>query len=387
MRSGLKSEMYSLDQYGAMIGDKLRFPPYAEAIARAVRPGDVVLDLGSGPGVFALLACRAGARRVFAIDLDGVVDFGRQLASANRSEAKIEFLRGDSRRMHLPEKANVIVADLRGTLPFFKQAIVSLEDARRRFLADGGKLIPQKDFLCAALVEDREYYESMSGPWAHSNGLDLSAALPLVLNGVYSRQLKPAQMLSRERRWCTLDYAAGASCSGSGTLTFTAERSGTAHGIGLWFETCLLGGIGFSTIPAATESVYGQGFLPWLEPVALETGEEIRVELHADPVGGDYVWRWETWIAGRQGRDAKHFRQSTFFGAGLSPSALRKRSADFVPTLSEAGQAERWILQAMDGNTPLQEIAVRAAAQFPHVFARVEDAFSKVGELTERLSR
>ena len=379
--------MYSLDQYGAMIGDKLRFAPYAEAIARAVRPGDVVLDLGAGPGVFALLACRAGARRVFAVDLDGIVDFGRQLAAENGSGDRIEFFRGDSRRMHLPEKANVIVSDLRGALPFFRQAISTLEDARTRFLADGGQLIPQKDFLCTALVEDREYYESMATPWARSNGLDLTAALPLVLNGVYSRQLKPSQLMSGERRWCTIDYASGASCSGSSALTLIASRSGTVHGIGLWFETQLLEGIGFSTVPTSTESVYGHGFLPWLEPVPLEEGEEVHVELHADPVGSDYVWRWDTQIAARQGRDAKRFRQSTFFGANFSPSALRKRAADFVPTLSEAGQAERWMLQAMDGKTPLQDIATNAVGQFPHVFARVEDALSRLGELVEKLSR
>lgn len=370
-----------------MIGDKLRFPPYAEAIARAVRPGDTVVDLGSGPGVFALLACRAGARRVFAIDLDGVVDFGRQLAAANGFSDRIEFLRGDSRRMHLPEKANVIVADLRGSLPFFKQAIATLEDARNRFLAEGGRLIPQRDVLCAALIEDPEYYESMTAVWGRTNGLDLSATLPVVLNGVYSKALKPAQMLSEELRWCTLDYGSGASCSGSGNLSFVMKRSGTAHGIGLWFETQLLDEIGFSTVPTGTESVYGHGFLPWLEPVLLKEGEEVRIELHADPVGTDYLWRWETWIDARERKDVKHFEQSTFFGASFSPSALRKLAADFVPTLSEAGQAERWILQAIDGRASLQEIAVRAASQFPHVFARVEDAFSKAGELAEKLSR
>ena len=54
-----------------------------QAIEAAVRPGNVVVDLGSGPGFFALIACRAGARRVYAIDLDEIVQFGRDFATAN----------------------------------------------------------------------------------------------------------------------------------------------------------------------------------------------------------------------------------------------------------------------------------------------------------------
>jgi len=56
--------MYSLDEFGDMTADSLRFAAYSEAIQKAVRPGDIVVDLGCGPGIFALLACRAGAKRV-----------------------------------------------------------------------------------------------------------------------------------------------------------------------------------------------------------------------------------------------------------------------------------------------------------------------------------
>ena len=78
---------------------------------------------------------------------------------------------------------------------------------------------------------------------------------------------------------------------------FPTTRGGTAHGITAWFEAQLVEGIGFSTAPGTMGTICGQGFFPWLEPVELETGQEIEVDLHADPVGGDYVWRWDTKIA------------------------------------------------------------------------------------------
>jgi protein arginine N-methyltransferase 1 len=63
-----------------------------QAIEAALRPGNVVVDLGSGPGFFALIACQAGARRVYAIDLAEIVQFARHFAKANGFADHIEFL-------------------------------------------------------------------------------------------------------------------------------------------------------------------------------------------------------------------------------------------------------------------------------------------------------
>ncbi|MGB7728916.1 MAG: methyltransferase domain-containing protein, partial [Candidatus Acidiferrum sp.] len=81
-----------------MIADAGRFNAYANAIARAVRPGDTVAEIGCGPGVFSLLACRAGARRVFAIESESCIQFARELAAANGFTDRIEFFQSDSRK-------------------------------------------------------------------------------------------------------------------------------------------------------------------------------------------------------------------------------------------------------------------------------------------------
>ena len=379
--------MYSLDEFGEMIGDKARLAAYSEAIARAVKPGDAVADIGSGPGILAFLACRAGARRVFAIEMDGVVDFARLLAESNGLSDRIEFLKGNSRQIRLPEKVNVIVSDLRGALPLFDQAILSVNDARERFLADGGILIPQRDVLFAAIVDAGERYDRIASPWRQVNGLNLSASLSTVLNGLYKAQFKPEQLLSEEKAWCAVKYAEGANSRGAANLNFRVIRDGTAHGLAIWFETDLYEGIGFSTGPRAGETVYGHVFLPWLGPVNLAEGEEVQVELHADPVGTDYIWRWTAQFCPREGRQELRFEQSNFYGASFPPSSLRRRAAEFTPVLTEEGQAERWLLQAMNGQTPLQEIALEAARLFPHVFPHPEEAFRRAGELAEKFSR
>ena len=60
--------MYSLHFYGQMLAGEVRVNAYAEALRRVVRADSIVLDLGCGPGLFALLACKFGARHVYAVE-------------------------------------------------------------------------------------------------------------------------------------------------------------------------------------------------------------------------------------------------------------------------------------------------------------------------------
>lgn len=379
--------MYLLDEFGDMIADRARFAAYAHAIHRAVRPDDVVVDVGCGPGIFALLACRAGARRVYAIDSGDVLPLARQLAAANGCSDRIVFLHGDSRQVQLPERANVVVSDIRGALPLFAEALPSIEDARDRFLADGAVLIPQRDTIYAAILEIPDYYDRRTSPWKNPGGLDLQPALPLVLNGVYKVRSQREQLLSEPQVFCTLDYTRRFSSRASADFQFQITRSGLGHGLTAWFETQLFEDIGFSSAPGSIGTVYGQGFLPWLEPVPLAAGQQVEIALHADPVGGDYIWRWDTKIQAINGQPGRTFRQSTFEGAQFSSESLRRRSVDHVPVLSEVGEAERWLLQAMDGATPLRHIAEAAAEKFPNVFRRPENALRRASLLAERFSR
>jgi hypothetical protein len=154
----------------------------------------------------------------------------------------------------------------------------------------------------------------------------------------------------------------------------------------VWFETVLFEDIGYSSGPDEGESVYGRLFFPWESPVTLFAGDEVRVDLRADPVGHDYVWCWETRIPPREERKEIVFRQSTFHGATLSTSLLHKHNTNFVPELSTEGQAERWLLQAMDGKRTLEDIASEAVRLFPGVFRRREDALNRAADLAEEFS-
>lgn len=380
--------MYSLGVYGNMIGDCVRTPPYIKAIEAAVKPGSVVVDVGCGTGFFALVACRAGARRVYAIDQAEIIHFAEKLAEANGFADRITFLRGDSRQTQLPERADVIVSDVRGALPFFGPALSSIQDARERFLADGGIVIPQRDTLYAAIVEAEAAYEEITAPWkTETSGLDLSAGLSCTLYQMGQQYANREQLVSEPQAWCVIDYAKNLATGAAAKLLFRTTRIAVAHGILIWFDAQLYEDIGFSCAPGIPKTVYSHVFLPWLEPVVVAEGQEIEVALHANLVGADYIWRWETSISKDAAGVPRHFRQSTLQGAQFSPQWLRKHAEDFIPSLTAEGEAERWLLQAMDGKTALERIAKEAADRFPAVFRKKEEAFRRASALAEKFSR
>lgn len=370
--------MYSLGGYGNMIADRVRVQAYTQALRKAVRPGAVVLEIGTGPGVFAVLACQLGARRVYAVEPDAVIQVAREIAAANDCAERIEFIEDLSTRMTLPVQADVIVSDLRGVLPLFQHHLPSIADARRRFLAPGGTLIPKRDAVWAAVAEAPEEYGRIVNCWDKNDlGQNLGPARRLVVNDIRKVGFTPQQLLTPPVLWTTLDYATVENPDARGALGFSVQRPGTGHGIVVWFETCLADGIGFSNAPGMPEAVYGSMFFPWTEPVPLSEGQKLCVNLEATLLENDYTWRWNTQIEPLDGSgSAVHFQQSQFSGAVLSVTKLRQSASDHVPQLSEEGALHRRALELMDGSNSLEAISRQLAAEFPQRFARWQQALS-----------
>ena len=314
--------MYSLHFYGQMLADAPRMSAYAEALRHVVKPDSVVMDLGCGPGVFALLACKLGARRVYAVEPNNVVGLAREAAAANGFADRIEFFEKLSTEITLPEPATIIVSDLRGVLPFFQQHIPSIIDARKRLLARGGVLIPRRDILWAAVVEAPEQYAELINPWANQFDLDLSAGTQFITNNWRKTQIEPEQFLAEPVCWNTIDYHEVEYHDVRAEISWRAARNGTAHGVAVWFDSELVDDVGFSNHPAAPRMIYGQGFFPFSQPVELSEGDRIELRLAANFVQDNYVWRWDTDFKDQE-RIKASFKQSTFYGVPLSTTQLR----------------------------------------------------------------
>ena len=196
-------------------------------------------------------------------------------------------------------------------------------------------------------------------------------------------------MLAAPQCWAGIDYPTVENPDVQGQITWSIARPGVGHGLGLWFDADLAPGVGFSNAPGDQAHIYGRMFLPWLEPVALAPGDRVTVNLYADLVGDDYVWRWDTLILGpgRPDQPKASFRQSTFFGGPPSLGDLLRTASSHSPRLGEKGRIDRFILGLMDGDHSLGDIAQQAARQFPQRFANEREALTRAGELSLKYGR
>jgi len=147
-------EEYRLDEYEAMRDDGPRTSKYAAAIKRRLAGQEgkaIVVDIGTGPfALLAVIAARAGARRVYAIEkTPAVAALAREAVAAEGLQDKITIVEGNALQVQLPERADFIVSELIGSIAKQEGVQRIIEDANRRFLkkaprGSGGIACPQQ---------------------------------------------------------------------------------------------------------------------------------------------------------------------------------------------------------------------------------------------------
>jgi type I protein arginine methyltransferase len=366
-----------------MIEDGARLGAYRAAIAATVRPGDVVLDLGAGTGIMSILALEEGAARVYAVEMDDIIAVVRQVASANGLGARLICVHGDSRRVTLPERVDVILSDIRGALPLSGRSLPTITDARDRFLKPGGRLIPMRETVFVAPVECAAGHAAVEGWRKPFAGTDFSGAARLAANQWWRQPLSQGDLLAPGQPMPALEYARLWTLDLALRARYTVTRAGHCNGVGAWFESELAPGVRLSTSPREPETVYGQAYFPLDHGHAVQPGDVIEVEISARFTGEEHVWRWTVRVEA-SGRETVEERHSSFAGVVLDPARLRKRAADHRPRLDEEGQIDRLILERISHEAPLGDIARAVAAAFPARFAEWEDALARVGTLSDR---
>jgi len=117
-----------------MLADRRRMDFYHAAIARHIHPGDRVIDLGTGTGILAAFASRAGAATVYAIDHSRILKRARKLAAHN-GVANVEFIATHSKDFALAERVDVILHEQMGDWLFNEAMVANVIDLRDRLAA------------------------------------------------------------------------------------------------------------------------------------------------------------------------------------------------------------------------------------------------------------
>jgi predicted RNA methylase len=99
----------------ACLKDRRRTLAFKEAIDASVKPGDVVLDIGSGSGIMAFFAARAGASKVYAIEIDHfLAQTIRASIRANQLQDTVTVVEADAMSADLP-RADVVIGEMMET--------------------------------------------------------------------------------------------------------------------------------------------------------------------------------------------------------------------------------------------------------------------------------
>lgn len=131
---------FSEKAYGSMRDDAKRTPNFIKAIQQrvAATPPDslVVLDIGTGPfALFALVAARAGAKKVYAVEANPEAVRRARFAVQKAEDVppgKVEVIEGFTTKINLPEKVDLVVAEICGAIASEESMIATIQDAQAR---------------------------------------------------------------------------------------------------------------------------------------------------------------------------------------------------------------------------------------------------------------
>ncbi|TVP58301.1 MAG: methyltransferase domain-containing protein [Halomonadaceae bacterium] len=310
-----------------MLGDSLRMLAYEKAIKESIRPGDVVLDLGTGTGILSLWALQAGASHVYGIDLDNAI---LQQAKTRLEQAgfagRFEAINRLSYEVELSQPVDVLISEIMGNLADNENFQPILQDGIARFLKPGGLAIPlsvASYLVPVAAVKAHEHLcrNEVATLNAHYQLAQLcqrkhiKSPFDLYYDTIIPRHCyisEPALLRQYQGDWSQPG-------SYTSTLTFTADKAGCLTGFKGYFiaqlsrDTVLdISGDGIDQ--GASSDSWKHAFLPLENPITLAAGDTINLAFsrRAAQQGKDFpqIYSWSGAVT-RDPQIIGDFSQST----------------------------------------------------------------------------
>ncbi|MBI5682197.1 MAG: 50S ribosomal protein L11 methyltransferase [Deltaproteobacteria bacterium] len=282
----LQKAINLFDNYYDMMADKVRMDAYEKAISKTVKEGDVVLDLGCGLGILSFLAIKTGAKKVYAVEKTDSINLAKEVARINKIDDRIVFIEGVSKEITLPEKVDVIISETLGSFAVEENTLEFTIDARERFLKEDGRMIPEALKLYLVPVENKNIYKKTAF-WKDVAGFDFSYAKDEFTKRLLIEDISKKDFLSKPEVYKGIDLIEINEKSINEKIVFEFSRDGTIHGFAGWFEALLTDDVLIDTSPSSERTHWRQAFFPIKEPIKIEKGNYIIIDMKVMPMGED----------------------------------------------------------------------------------------------------
>jgi protein arginine N-methyltransferase 7 len=265
-----------------MMADGARNDAYDEALRRAA-PGRRVLDIGSGSGLLAMMAARAGAASVTTCEVvPAIAAAAREIIQANGFGESItaHAMRSDQLEVgrEMAERANLLVTETFSSGLLTEAVLPTIEHARSHLLTPDAVVIPRRAGAVGYLVGG-EAIEAQASAYRVS-GFDLSLFNRFATTK-FALHLDrfPHNVLSDDFEIFDFDLMQSHFPAARRSISVSASRPGRCIGVAQWLRLELDAETTYANRPAANAGANGWMHVVYRfpEPVELKVGDEVRL--------------------------------------------------------------------------------------------------------------
>ena len=269
-----------------MMNEQNRNQAYFDALKAVVTSESTVFEIGTGSGLLAMMAAKLGAKQVTTCESVALVaETAQHIIKDNHFEHTIQVIAKKSTEIEigidLSDKADILVSEIFSSELLGEHVLPSLEDAKRRMLKPGGKVVPAAGSIMVALFTGDNIRRNLLVDNAF--GFDLQRFNTIVSKKrMIARNDLEIELLSDGVAAFSFNFEAASDFPAqTKTLEITVKTAGLCYGLVQWMQLDMNGDkkVLFENHPSQTSKVSNWQQCAYLfdAPIEVKAGQVVVV--------------------------------------------------------------------------------------------------------------